>query len=37
MPDYTQLMIERSRLYLYYIVEEVQKRGMPNEVALRPE
>jgi membrane-bound lytic murein transglycosylase D len=35
-PDYTQLMIERSRLYLYYIVEEVQKRGMPTEVALLP-
>jgi membrane-bound lytic murein transglycosylase D len=27
-PDYTQRMIERSRLYLYYIVEEVEKRGM---------
>ena len=35
-PDYTQLMIERSRLYLYYIVEEVEKRGMPTEVALLP-
>jgi membrane-bound lytic murein transglycosylase D len=35
-PDYTQRMIERSRLYLYYIVEEVEKRGMPMEVALLP-
>ncbi len=35
-PDYTLRMIERSRLYLYYIVEEVEKRGMPMEVALLP-
>jgi len=35
-PDYTQRMIERSRLYLYYIVEEVEKRGMPMEIALLP-
>ncbi len=35
-PDYTQRMIERSRLYLYYIVEEVGKRGMPMEIALLP-
>ncbi|MEK6212168.1 MAG: transglycosylase SLT domain-containing protein [Pseudomonadota bacterium] len=35
-PDYTQRMIERSRLYLYYIVDEVEKRGMPMEVALLP-
>jgi membrane-bound lytic murein transglycosylase D len=35
-PDYTQRMIERSRLYLHFIVEEVEKRGMPTEVALLP-
>ncbi|HEX4986072.1 MAG TPA: transglycosylase SLT domain-containing protein [Burkholderiales bacterium] len=35
-PDYFQRMLERSRLYLYYIVEEVDKRGMPMEVALLP-
>jgi peptidoglycan lytic transglycosylase D len=35
-PDYTLRMIERSRLYLFYIVEEVEKRGMPMEVALLP-
>jgi membrane-bound lytic murein transglycosylase D len=35
-PDYTLRMIERSRLYLYYIFEEVEKRGMPTEVALLP-
>ncbi|HWQ39081.1 MAG TPA: LysM peptidoglycan-binding domain-containing protein [Burkholderiales bacterium] len=35
-PDYTQRMIERSRLYLHFIVEEVEKRGMPTEIALLP-
>src|SRR3989440_12510196 len=29
-------MIERSRRYLYYIVTEVEKRGMPLEIALLP-
>lgn len=27
---------ERSRLYLYHIAEEVEKRGMPMEIALLP-
>jgi membrane-bound lytic murein transglycosylase D len=35
-PDYFQRMIERSRLYLYYIVDEIDKRHMPMEVALLP-
>ena len=35
-PDYFQRMLERSRLYLYFIVEEVDKRKMPMEVALLP-
>ncbi len=35
-PDYLQRMVERSKLYLYYIVEEVEKRGMPTEIALLP-
>jgi membrane-bound lytic murein transglycosylase D len=35
-PDYFQRMIERSRLYLYCIVEEIDKRNMPMEVALLP-
>ncbi|TMH01603.1 MAG: lytic transglycosylase, partial [Betaproteobacteria bacterium] len=35
-PDYMARMIERSRRYLYYIVSEVQKRGMPAEIALLP-
>jgi membrane-bound lytic murein transglycosylase D len=35
-PDYLGRMVERSKLYLYYIVEEVDKRGMPTELALLP-
>ena len=35
-PDYVARMVERSRRYLYYIVGEVQKRGMPMEIALLP-
>ena len=35
-PDYMRRMVERSQLYLYHIVEEVEKRGMPTEVALLP-
>ncbi len=35
-PDYVARMIERSRRYLYYIVVEVEERGMPLEIALLP-
>lgn len=35
-PDYVRRMVDRSKLYLYYIVEEVEKRGMPTEIALLP-
>lgn len=35
-PEYMQAMTERARLYLYYIVEEVEKRKMPLEIALLP-
>jgi membrane-bound lytic murein transglycosylase D len=35
-PDYLQRVFDRSRLYLYHIVEEVNKRGMPTEIALLP-
>jgi membrane-bound lytic murein transglycosylase D len=35
-PDYIQRMMERSQRYLFHIVEEVQKRGMPTEIALLP-
>ena len=29
-PEYVDRMIDRSRRYLYHIVQEVEKRGMPN-------
>ena len=35
-PDYVARMIDRSRRYLYYIVVEVEQRGMPLEIALLP-
>jgi membrane-bound lytic murein transglycosylase D len=35
-PDYLRRMAERSRLYLYHIVDELDKRGMPMELALLP-
>jgi membrane-bound lytic murein transglycosylase D len=35
-PDYVARMIDRSRRYLYYIVVEVEARGMPLEIALLP-
>jgi membrane-bound lytic murein transglycosylase D len=35
-PEYLQRIIERSKLYLYHIVEEVEKRGLPTELALLP-
>jgi peptidoglycan lytic transglycosylase D len=33
---YFERMVARSRRYLYHIVEEVEKRGMPTEIALLP-
>ena len=35
-PDYLQRMFDRSRLYLFHIVEEIEKRGLPTELALLP-
>ena len=35
-PDYVSRMLDRSQKYLFYIVEEVDKRNMPMEVALLP-
>lgn len=35
-PEYLKKTFDRSRKYLYYIVEEVEKRGMPAEIALLP-
>ncbi|MCU0803760.1 MAG: transglycosylase SLT domain-containing protein [Burkholderiales bacterium] len=35
-PAQLKIMVERSRRYLYYIVEELERRGMPTELALLP-
>ncbi len=35
-PDYMQRMAERSSKYLFHIVEELERRGMPTELALLP-
>lgn len=35
-PDMLRLMMQRSRKYLYYIVDELERRGMPTELALLP-
>ncbi len=35
-PDYVARMVDRSRRYLYHIVNEVDQRGMPLDVALLP-
>ena len=35
-PDYIKRMVERSQKYLFHIVEEVEKRNMPTEIALLP-
>jgi membrane-bound lytic murein transglycosylase D len=35
-PDYLQRMSERSSKYLYHIVEELEARNMPTELALLP-
>ena len=35
-PDYMQRMTERSSKYLFHIVEELELRGMPTELALLP-
>jgi len=35
-PDYVQRMTERGGRYLFYVVEEIEKRGMPTELALLP-
>ncbi|WP_169923990.1 LysM peptidoglycan-binding domain-containing protein [Sulfurifustis variabilis] len=34
--EFREAMFDRSKLYLYFIVEEVEKRGMPMEIALLP-
>ena len=35
-PDYVQRMTERGGRYLFHIVEELEHRGMPTELALLP-
>lgn len=35
-PEYMNRLVKRARLYLFYIVEEVEKRGYPAEIALLP-
>jgi membrane-bound lytic murein transglycosylase D len=35
-PEMLQRIFERGRRYLYHIVEELEKRGMPTELALLP-
>jgi membrane-bound lytic murein transglycosylase D len=36
VPDALRRMVERSRPYLHHIVEELEARGMPTEMALLP-
>lgn len=35
-PDYLDRMAQRASRYLFHIVEEIEKRGMPTELALLP-
>ena len=35
-PDYLRRMVDRSSRYLYHIVDELERRGMPTEIALLP-
>ena len=35
-PEYFAKMMDRSALFVHYIVEEIEKRGMPTELALLP-
>ena len=35
-PDYLKRTFDRSRRYLFHIVEEIERRGMPTELALLP-
>ncbi|MFP5462322.1 MAG: transglycosylase SLT domain-containing protein [Gammaproteobacteria bacterium] len=35
-PEYLQRMFHRGERYLFYIVEELERRGMPTELALLP-
>lgn len=35
-PDYVQRMTDRGSRYLFHVVEEIEKRNMPTELALLP-
>lgn len=35
-PDYLKRVFDRSRIYMYHIVEEIERRGLPTELALLP-
>ncbi|MEY2890444.1 MAG: hypothetical protein RJA98_352 [Pseudomonadota bacterium] len=35
-PDYVQRMTERGGRYLFHVIEEVERRGLPSELALLP-
>ncbi|MCS6811266.1 MAG: transglycosylase SLT domain-containing protein [Tepidimonas sp.] len=35
-PDYLQRMVDRGSKYLFHIVEELERRGLPQELALLP-
>ncbi|MBI1397614.1 MAG: transglycosylase SLT domain-containing protein [Betaproteobacteria bacterium] len=35
-PDYLERIVDRGKRYLHFIVEEVEKRHMPTEIALLP-
>ncbi len=35
-PDYVNRMVERSSRFLYHVIEEVERRKMPAEIALLP-
>lgn len=35
-PDYLRRAVDRSSLYLYHVVQELNKRGLPTELALLP-
>lgn len=35
-PDYIARMTNRASMYLFHIVDEIEKRGMPTELALLP-
>lgn len=35
-PEYVKRMMERSRKYIFYVLEEIEKRDMPTEIALLP-